>query len=80
MLITNQIYEQGYISYNMENLTKLQHILFLRVLELTLEEIKQYFECTVDEKNKILGCKMGALHLIKQLTTLKNSNVFYRFK
>ncbi|MGJ5709505.1 MerR family transcriptional regulator, partial [Staphylococcus equorum] len=39
-----QVYEQGYRSYDMENLTKLQHILFLRALELTLEEIKQYFE------------------------------------
>ncbi|MGP5091258.1 MerR family transcriptional regulator [Staphylococcus equorum] len=57
LLIPNQVYEQGYRSYNMENLTKLQHILFLRALELTLEEIKQYFEGTINEKNKILSIR-----------------------
>ncbi|MGJ5711530.1 MerR family transcriptional regulator, partial [Staphylococcus equorum] len=38
-------------------LTKLQHILFLRALELTLEEIKQYFESTITEKNEILSTR-----------------------
>lgn len=57
LLIPNQVYEQGYRSYNMENLTKLQHILFLRALELTLEEIKQYFESTISEKNEILSTR-----------------------
>lgn len=57
LLIPNQVYEQGYRSYNMENLTKLQHILFLRALELTLEEIKQYFESTITEKNEILSTR-----------------------
>ena len=43
LLIPDQIGDNGYRYYSVEDITKLQHILFLRELDLTLSQIKDYF-------------------------------------
>ena len=52
LLIPDQIGDNGYRYYSVEDITKLQHILFLRELDLTLSQIKDYFSKDTQFKMK----------------------------
>ena len=44
LLIPHHIEDNGYRLYSVEDISKLQYILFLRELDLTLKEINDYFK------------------------------------
>lgn len=54
LLIPDQIGDNGYRYYSVEDIAKLQHILFLRELDLTLSQIKDYFSKDTLFKNEVL--------------------------
>lgn len=54
LLLPCHIGENGYRYYNVKDITKLQHILFLRELNLPLRQIKIYFDGDSHFRNKIL--------------------------
>lgn len=54
LLIPHHIEDNGYRLYSVEDISKLQYILFLRELDLTLKEINDYFKSDINTKNEVL--------------------------
>ncbi|WP_059747142.1 MerR family transcriptional regulator [Staphylococcus haemolyticus] len=54
LLVPSYIDANGYRYYNSQDITKLQTILFLRQLNLSLENIQDYFQQSITDKNAIL--------------------------
>lgn len=54
LLIPSLVTYNGYRYYSTQDTAKLQTILFLRKLNLSLEDIQRYFDKSISEKNKIL--------------------------
>lgn len=54
LLIPSLVTDNGYRYYSTQDIAKLQTILFLRQLNLSLEDIQSYFDKSISEKNKIL--------------------------
>lgn len=54
LLLPSLVTDNGYRYYSTQDIAKLQTILFLRQLNLSLEDIQSYFDKSISEKNKIL--------------------------
>ncbi|WP_317952628.1 MerR family transcriptional regulator [Staphylococcus sp. NWU MK-U1] len=54
LLVPSYIDANGYRFYHSQDITKLQTILFLRQLNLSLENIQDYFQQSITDKNAIL--------------------------
>lgn len=54
LLVPSYIDANGYRYYHSQDITKLQTILFLRQLNLSLENIQDYFQQSITDKNAIL--------------------------
>ncbi|MCE5049941.1 MerR family transcriptional regulator [Staphylococcus haemolyticus] len=54
LLVPSYIDANGYRYYHSQDITKLQIILFLRQLNLSLENIQDYFQQSITDKNAIL--------------------------
>ncbi|PTE69465.1 MerR family transcriptional regulator [Staphylococcus devriesei] len=54
LLVPSYIAESGYRYYSTQDLAKLQVIIFLRQLNLSLNDIQQYFNKSISEKNQLL--------------------------
>ncbi|PTF19433.1 MerR family transcriptional regulator [Staphylococcus devriesei] len=54
LLVPSYIAESGYRYYSTQDIAKLQVIIFLRQLNLSLHDIQQYFDKSIREKNQIL--------------------------
>lgn len=54
LLVPSYINANGYRYYHSQDITKLQTILFLRQLNLSLENIQDYFQQSITDKNAIL--------------------------
>lgn len=61
LLIPSLITDNGYRYYSTQDIAKLQTILFLRQLNLSLEAIQSYFDKSISEKNKILEDNVSQL-------------------
>ena len=57
LLVPQQMSANGYRYYNVQDISKLQYILFLKELDLTLKQIQIYFEGDSDFRTKILDRK-----------------------
>ena len=54
LVIPNHIENNGYRLYDSDNIRKLQSIIFLKELGLSLSQIEMYFEANVQHKNNML--------------------------
>ncbi|MDQ6149226.1 MerR family transcriptional regulator, partial [Staphylococcus haemolyticus] len=54
LLVPSYIDDNGYRYYHSQDITKLQTILFLRQLNLSLENIQDYFQQSITDKDAIL--------------------------
>lgn len=61
LLIPHHIEDNGYRLYSVKDITKLQYILFLRELDLTLKEINDYFKSDINTKNDVLRHNYNAV-------------------
>ena len=68
LLIPSLVTYNGYRYYSTQDTAKLQTILFLRKLNLSLEDIQRYFDKSISEKNKILEEKKS--HLLPLVTNV----------
>ncbi|MDN8759766.1 MerR family transcriptional regulator, partial [Staphylococcus aureus] len=54
LLVPSYVDDNGYRYYHSQDIAKLQTILFLRQLNLSLEDIQLYFQQSITNKNAIL--------------------------
>lgn len=70
LVIPNHIDDNSYRLYDLDNIRKLQTVVFLKEVGLSLEQIATYFEADVHQKNKIL--KSSYNNVVKQRDKLSN--------
>ena len=70
LLVPQQMSANGYRYYNVQDISKLQYILFLKELDLTLKQIQIYFEGDSDFRTKILHDNF--YHIVKKRDRLND--------
>lgn len=70
LLVPQQMSANGYRYYNVQDISKLQYILFLKELDLTLKQIQTYFEGDSDFRTKILHDNF--YHIVKKRDRLND--------
>ncbi len=76
LLVPQQMSGNGYRYYNVQDISKLQYILFLKELDLTLKQIQTYFESDSDFRTKILHDNF--YHIVKKKRPLKRYYPYVR--